>query len=47
MLSGFSQRAIEALEDEEDVQAASEARQELGRISHEELLRNLDFTERF
>lgn len=38
----FYDRALRALEDQIDIQAAAQARQEVGRVSHEELLRDLD-----
>lgn len=38
----FYDRAIEALEDKEDLLAAKKARQEKGRVSHAELLDELD-----
>lgn len=37
----FFDRAIAALEDQVDVRSAAEARSEVGRVSHEELLRDL------
>ncbi|AZQ78021.1 MAG: type II toxin-antitoxin system Phd/YefM family antitoxin [Leucobacter sp.] len=38
----FYDRAVRALEDQADIEAAAQARREEGRISHEELLRSLD-----
>lgn len=38
----FYDRAVRALEDQTDIEAAAQARREEGRISHEELLRSLD-----
>ncbi len=38
----FYDRAIRALEDQADIRAAAQARKETARISHEELLRELD-----
>ncbi|KTR37677.1 type II toxin-antitoxin system prevent-host-death family antitoxin [Rothia kristinae] len=40
--SEFYDRAIRALEDQADIRAAAQARKETARISHEELLRELD-----
>lgn len=37
----FYDRAIQALEDQADIRAAVQARSELGRVSHEELMRDL------
>lgn len=37
----FFDRAVQALEDQADILAASKARNEVGRVSHEELLRKL------
>lgn len=37
----FYDRAIQALEDQADIQAAAKARKEQGRISHEDLVREL------
>lgn len=37
----FFDRALEALEDQADVRGATEARNENGRVSHEELMREL------
>lgn len=38
----FYDRAVRALEDQADIEAATQARREEDRISHEELLRSLD-----
>lgn len=38
----FYDRAIRALEDQADIRAAAQVRKETARISHEELLRELD-----
>lgn len=38
----FYDRALEALEDQADITAATAARHEPGRISHKELVRDLD-----
>lgn len=37
----FYDRAVRALEDQDDIRAAVEARSEVGRVSHEELMREL------
>lgn len=37
----FFDRAIQALEDQADIEAAAQARAEKGRISHEDLLQEL------
>lgn len=37
----FFDRAMQALEDQEDIRAAAEARREDGRISHDDLMREL------
>lgn len=37
----FFDRALQALEDQADVRGAAEARNEEGRVSHEELMREL------
>ena len=37
----FYDRAVRALEDQADIRAADEARNEKGRVSHEELVREL------
>ncbi|QTX04194.1 type II toxin-antitoxin system Phd/YefM family antitoxin [Agromyces archimandritae] len=37
----FFDRALQALEDQADIRGASEARKEAGRVSHEELIREL------
>lgn len=39
----FYDRAVRALEDMEDIRAAVEARSEVGRVSHEELIREMGF----
>ncbi len=38
----FYDRAVEALEDISDIRAAAAARRETGRVSHEELVAELD-----
>ena len=38
----FYDRALQALDDQADIRGAAEARRENGRISHEELVRELD-----
>lgn len=38
----FFDRAMQALEDREDIRAAAEAREEEGSVSHDELMRELD-----
>ncbi len=38
----FYDRALQALEDQEDIRDAARARQEKGRISHADLVRDLD-----
>ncbi len=37
----FFDRAIQALEDQADIRAAAEAREDTGRVSHEELMAEL------
>lgn len=37
----FYDRAVRALEDQSDIRGAAEAREEAGRVSHEDLLREL------
>ncbi|GAA1471232.1 type II toxin-antitoxin system Phd/YefM family antitoxin [Corynebacterium felinum] len=37
----FYDRAMQAIEDQEDIRAATEARNEIGRVSHDELIREL------
>ncbi|MGJ9402214.1 type II toxin-antitoxin system Phd/YefM family antitoxin [Arthrobacter sp. KK5.5] len=39
----FFDRALQALEDQADIHGAAQARTEMGRVSHEELVRELGF----